>query len=220
MKRINLIKYGFVRWPEEDFSDDGSHFTCYRAGKSVRVSKLVSDGQAYLSADSECGNGTLPYEVYSKLPNYQKSNWQYNGVSADTLTDADLEAFYQSCLDYEKEYEAAEAAILYPSLDELKDQCRLIQAKLMREMAELEKIMGEHSIEAAVKFSEWEWKNLKQYLASMLHKVCQYDPDKYPQTIYKKSNSFSFVKPENSELNGPTYYYTYIKELFQKYLII
>lgn len=24
MNRINLIKYGFVRWPEEDFSDDGN----------------------------------------------------------------------------------------------------------------------------------------------------------------------------------------------------
>jgi hypothetical protein len=87
MKRINLVKYGFVRWPEEDFNDDGNNFTCYRAGKAVVVSKLVSDGQAYLSCGSDVGNHTLPYEIYSKLPNYNNAQWKYNGVSVEDLTE-------------------------------------------------------------------------------------------------------------------------------------
>ena len=80
MKKIVMTKYGFVRWPEKDFSDDGNRFTCYRVGESTRVSKLVSDGRAYLSIESSCGKGTLPYEHYSTLPHYNKACWMYNGV--------------------------------------------------------------------------------------------------------------------------------------------
>ena len=50
MQRINLTKYGFIRDREEDFSDDGNRFQGYRVGKRVRVSKLVADGDAYISA--------------------------------------------------------------------------------------------------------------------------------------------------------------------------
>ena len=220
MIRINLCKYGFVRWPEEDFSDDGNHFTCYKAGKRVRVSKLVSDGQVYLSADSEVGNGTLPYEVYSKLPHYNAAEWKYNGVSQASLTDQDLEDFMAACLAYELEYEAAEASIEYPTLKELKQQCELIQAKTLKEMHELEKLMGEHAVEAAVKFSEWEWKETKRYLAEMLNKLSRFNPDKYPATIHKKAYSFDFVKPTYGELAKPSFYYEQIKKTFEKYHIV
>ena len=46
MERINLTKFGFVRSPQDDFSDDGSRFTCYRRPgvEKVRISKLVSGG--------------------------------------------------------------------------------------------------------------------------------------------------------------------------------
>lgn len=219
MTRINLVKYGFVRWPEEDFSDDGNHFTCYRAGKKIRVSKLVSDGEVYLSADSNAGNGTLPYEVYSKLPHYQQSNWDYNGVQLTDLTEQDLKDLYNACLLYEQEYEEAEANIEYPSLEELKKQCELIQAKTLREMHELEKLIGEHAVEAAVKFSEWEWKETKRYLAEMLNKLSRFNPDKYPATIYKKAYSFDFIKPTYGELAKPSFYYEQIKKTFEKYYI-
>lgn len=220
MKRIDMVKYGFVRWPEKDFFDDGSRFTCYRAGKNVRVSKLVSNGEVYLSADSEVGNGTLPYDIYSKLPHYQEAEWKWNGVSLASLTEKDLQDFYNACILYEQEYEEAEAKIQYPSLDELRQQCRLIEAKTMREMHELEKLLGEHAVEVAVKFSEWEWKELKRYLTEMLNKLTRFNPDKYPEHIYKTSYSFDFMKPTYGELVQPTFYYTQIKEMFKKYLII
>ena len=219
MKKIMMVKYGFVRWPEEDFYDDGNRFTCYKAGKNVRVSKLIADGNAYLSASSQVGKGTLPYEVYSKLPHHSAAIWKYNGVSVASLTDQDLEDFMAACLAYELEYEAAEKAIAYPTMEELKDQCTLIQAKLVCELHELEKLMGDHGVEAAVKFSDYEWKTLKQYLVEIINKVAKYDPDKYPETIFGSVSSFSFVKPNNADLN-PTYYYTWIKETFEKHLIV
>lgn len=220
MTRINLCKYGFVRWPEEDFTDDGNRFTCYRAGKKVRVSKLISNGEVYLSADSCVGNNTLPYDVYSKLPHYNDAEWKYNGVQQASLTDKDLEDFYNACIAFEQEYEEAEANIQYPSLEDLRQQCELIKVKTMKEMQELEKLFGEHAVEAAVKFSEWEWKEVKRYLTEMLKKLNRFNPDKYPEHIYKTSYSFDFMKPTYGELAKPTFYYEQIKETFKKYLII
>lgn len=54
-ERINLKRYGFVRAPQEDFTDDGNRFFCYyydpqREGDTrFRLSKLVADGDAYIS---------------------------------------------------------------------------------------------------------------------------------------------------------------------------
>ena len=220
MTRINLCKYGFVRWPEEDFHDDGNNFTCYKAGKKIRVSKLVADGQVYLSASSDAGNGTLPYEIYSKLPHYQASNWKYNGVAKDALTDDDLENFMAACLAYELEYEKAEASIQYPTLDEIKQQCQKIYDKVVKELDEVENVFGTRGVELAAKCTEWEWKELRRYLTELINKLIRFDPEKYPTSIYKKAYSFDFVKPTYSELAKPSFYYEQIKETFKKYLII
>ena len=107
MKRINLVKYGFVRWPEGDFSDDGSHFQTYKVGR-VRVTKHVSDGQAYI--DGDINDGKLPYEVYSNLPHY-KATGKLNGVSIATLAEDDLQELYEACQAYEVEYTNAENSI-------------------------------------------------------------------------------------------------------------
>ena len=92
MKRIELTKYGFIRSKEDDFSDDGNRFTCYRVGK-VRVSKLVSEGEAYISASID--DYLLPYETYSKLPHYRDLD-ALNGVSASDITEEDIQKTYDS----------------------------------------------------------------------------------------------------------------------------
>lgn len=217
MTRINLCKYGFVRWPEEDFHDDGNNFTCYRVGKKIRVSKLVSDGQVYLSASSDAGNGTLPYEVYSKLPHYHDSNWKWNGVSQASLTEQDLKDLYTACILYEMEYEDAESRIEYPSECELLAKCIRIQNKLILEMNELETLMGENAIEAATKFSKWEWEQLQKYFTYMLQDLSKYKPDKFVPGILGTAGSFNFL--QNKADTEPTYWYKSIKEMFQKYQI-
>lgn len=215
MKRINMIKYGFVRWPEEDFSDDGNHFTAYRAGKTVRVSKLVSDGQAYLSISSECGKGTLPFEVYSKLPHYHDANWKWNGVSVAGLTDKDLEDFYKACVLYEMEYVDTESRIKYPTLEEIKEKAVKLTAKSLLELSKIEMLLSKYGLEAAAKFSAYEWKQVQEYIKHLQADVVRFDPEAFPETIVGKSYSFDFVKPEyNME---ESYWFTYLRDLFQKY---
>lgn len=216
MTRINLIKYGFIRFPEEDFTDDGNRFTCYRfSDTNSHISKLVADGQAYLSCHVP---GNLPYDVYSALPNYRAATWSYNGISVASLTDEMLQDFFRACVQYEKEYQAAEASIEYPTELELQHKCLRIQTKLTHEMNELEQLMGEHAVEAATKFSKWEWQKLQEYLTYMLQELSRYNPEKFIPTVLGTARSFTFL--DNKEDTEPTYYYSYIKEMFKKHSII
>lgn len=218
MTRVNLIKYGFVRWPERDFSDDGSRFTCFKAGKNVEVTKLVADGQAYLSCDSSVGKGTLPYDTYKTLPHYNDATWKYNGVSVKDLTDEDLKNFYDACVAYEQEYEAAEASIKYPTLDEIRQKALRITAKRSIELDCIELWLKDHCLEAIAKFTTYEWKQVQEYTRNLIGDAKRYHPDIYPQTIFGKQGSFDFVKPEYDMKDS--FYYTYIKEIFEKYNLI
>jgi hypothetical protein len=216
MTRINLIKYGFTRFPEEDFSDDGNRFTCYRfSDTNSHISKLVSNGQVYLSAHVY---GQLPYDVYSKLPYYKEATWDFNGIAAACLTDEMLQNFFQACVQYEKAYQAAEAAIEYPTECELLAKCIRLQNKLIREVNEIETLMGEHAIEAATKFSKWEWQKLQEYLTYLLQELSKYNPEKFIPSVLGTVISITFLK--NKESDEPTYWYKSIKEMFQKYSII
>lgn len=215
MTRINLVKYGFVRTPDGDFSDDGNRFQAYKVGR-VEVTKLVYDGEAYINGGIR--DDKLPYSVYSKLPHYSAVS-RLNGVSLASITEADIQKLYEDCQAYEVEYTNAENSIKYPSLEELTQQCKLIYAKRLAELDTVEAFMQKHGLEAAAKFSAYEWKNLQDYLKSLMSKVKQYDPDAYPQTILGQAYSISFVRPDNSDLID-CYYYTAIKDMFKKYLII
>lgn len=215
MKKIMMSKYGFVRWPEEDFSDDGNRFTCYRAGKAVRVSKHVSDGDAYLSIDSSVGKGTLPYEVYTTLPNYRKATWEYNGTSLTALTDEDIKDFYDACIAYEKEYEEAEAKIVYPTLEEIKMKASKLTNNTLLEISKIENRLKKNMREAIEKFSTYEWKQLQVYFNSLVKDKQRYNIDTYPQTILGKQFSFTFVKPDFGK--AESYWSKTINELFDKY---
>lgn len=216
MTRVILTKYGFTRFPEEDFHDDGNNFTCYRfSNTNSHVSKLVADGQAYLSAHV---NGNLPYEVYSNLPHYKRATWDFNGISVASLTDALLQDFYMSCVEYEKEYQAAEASIKYPTECELLAKCIRVQNKLILEMNELETLIGEHAVEAAVKFSKWEWEQLQKYLTYMLQELNKYKPDIFIPNVLGTAQSITFLK--NKEDTEPTYWFRSIKEVFDKHGIV
>lgn len=211
MTRINLTKYGFIRCPEEDFSDDGNRFSCFRAGR-VRVTKLVSDGEAYI--DGGVNDGKLPYEVYSKLPHYSAVG-SLNGVSIASLTEEDLQDLYADCQAYEVEYTNAENSIQYPTLDELTQQCMRIYGKRLVEISTVEDLMRDHGFKAATKLSAYEWKYLQEYLKNLIGKLKQYDPATYPKSILRQAYSFSFIRPDNGELKN-CYYYEWIIKLFNE----
>ena len=215
MKKIIMTKYGFVRWPEEDFSDDGNRFMCYRAGKKVRVSKLVSDGEAYLSIGSQVGNGTLPYEEYSKLPHYNDANWKWNGVSVASLTDKDLIDFYTACMLYEMEYEEAEAKIVYPTLEEIRDKASRITTHRLLELSKAENMINRNLREAITQFTPYEWRTVQEYFNNLVAATKRFDIATYPKKIVGTAHSFKFVQPEYEM--GESYYFWYIKKLFAKY---
>ena len=215
MKRIVMTKYGFERWPERDFTDDSSRYVCYRAGKAVRVSKLISNGQAYLSISSDVGRGTLPYEVYSKLPHYHDAEWRWNGVPAAGLTDKDLQDFYNACVEYEKDYLAAEAALVYPTLEEIKAQAQKVYATRYTELNKVGQLLAASGIEAAARLSKWDWTRLQEYVTYLLQEAGRYNPDTFPQTIVGTASSFDFVKPDSDKLK-PSYWFETIVKMFEK----
>lgn len=214
MKKIMMTKYGFVRTPEDDFSDDGSRFQAYRVGR-VRVTKHVSDGEAYINGDII--NGRLPYAVYSKLPHYVFCG-KLNGVPVAALTDEDFQELYESCQAYDKEYTDAENSIQYPTEPELQHKCLRIQTKLTCEIEEIGQLMGKHAVEVAAKFDKWEWQQLQEYFKAMLQQINSYNPDTFIPSTIGSAYSFNFLA--NKADTEPTYYYTYVKEMFQKHSII
>ena len=213
MKRIMMNKYGFVRWPEADFTDDGNRFTCYKVGKQVRVSKLVADGQVYLSISSDCGNRTLPFEIYSKLAHYNDANWKWNGVLVSNLTDQDLEDFYNACVLYEQEYEAAEANLQYPTLEELEDKALELYNAVNQEVNEIRAIFMRYSLDLALKLSKYEWQSCQEYLVNLMRELDRNDPAIIPEKIHKTSYSFDYMKRQNKE----SYWYRCLKDLFNRH---
>ena len=211
MKKIMMTKYGFVRWPEEDFSDDGNRFVAYRVGERVRVTKCVFDGQAFIDATID---GTkLPWEVYSKLPHYPALG-RLNGVATEFLTDDDLFELLAACIQYEKEYTDAENNFRMPSLDEIKVQCMCVQAKRIEEFEEIEQLLSSYATKLAMKLADWQWKTLKEYLVKLAAQRAQYNPEVFAPTILGNSTSVRFCKPDCSEL-GNSYYYNYIMDLIK-----
>ena len=211
MKKIMMTKYGFVRWPEESFSDDGTRFEAYRVGKRVRVTKATYKGEAFIDADI---HGTkLPYEVYSKLPHYSALS-KLNGVSIESLTDDDLLALMAACVQYEKEYTDAENNIKLPTLEEIKEQCVRVQAKRIAEFAEVEAMLGKYAAKLAMKLPAWQWKTIQEYLANLAAKRATYSPELYAPTILGSAQSIKFCKPDCSELDN-CYYYNYIMDLIK-----
>ena len=212
MKKIMMTKFGFVRWPEEDFSDDGNRFTCYRVGDRVRVSKLVADGYAYI--DARIDGTVLLYEVYGNLPHY-KALGKLNGVPVSSLTEQDLLDLCEACLYYEKEYNEAEANVEFPNLEELKDQCVKVQQHFAKQIAEVETLMGKRAARLAMKLTDWEWKALRDDLIHLVDQAKRYDPDTYPLTVYGHRASIEFCKPNAGPLND-TFWYNYLMDILNK----
>jgi hypothetical protein len=212
MKKIMMTKYGFVRWPEEDFSDDGSRFLAYRVGERVRVTKCTYNGEVFISARID--GAKLPYEVYSKLPHYQALD-KLNGVSIATLTDDDLFELLAACVLYEKEYADAENNIQMPTLKEIEIQCKKVQTKRQLELIDINGAFSRSAVAIAGKLEKWEWTNLREYLLAIAVAVNSYDPDTYPQKIVGTSRSLDFCKPTCSELQD-SFYYKWIMERLNK----
>ena len=159
----------------------------------------------------------MPYDIYSKFPSYNKASWKYNGVSIDSLTEQDLIDWYNACVEFEKEYEAAEADIKYPTLEEITAQCEKITANAVDQYKKASQLVVEAVLDGTItNLSDYEIKNLKHDLTCLKNATANYDPKTYPSKIYRKSSSFNFVKPDNYELRPKNIYLEEIEKYIEK----
>ena len=215
MKRVELAKYGFVRDGAEDFTDDSTRFYAYRVGERVRVTKCASDGQIYLSGS--INEGFLEYEEYKKLPHYNDIS-RLNGVSLASLTEGDLQKFYEDCLAYEQEYIAEELRVKasLPTEEEIRERCFEILGLRHTELDMIDKRLSTLTPKLLVSCSEYQWKQIREFYQSLVRKVTQYNVDTWPKTIVGKPMSRKFMDPKFSDLR-PTFYFKELMEIFDKY---
>lgn len=207
MERINLKRFGFIRSPEDDFSDDGSRFTCYRLDgcPKIRLSKCVSYGEVYLDADLR--DGRLPYEIYSKLPHYRGLS-RLNGVAISSITEDDLQRLHDDCFEYVREYDEIAARTKYPSVDEIVAKATAQLEDDKKAFAALNAVI---TVEDLLRLSDYQMKNFKNYYTSLKRSA---EDDERPERIkymYGKSSSFDYVR----EPVKRSWYYTACLELIE-----
>ena len=216
MKRINMAKYGFIRNEREDFHDDGNNFKGYATGPNsrLRISKLVSEGRAYLSSDM---NGCkLDYTEYSKLPHYRDATWKYNGIDMDSLTEQDMFDWYNACVEYEKEYIEAESQLVFPTIEEIRNQCIRIRNIRRQELNNITKLINENGTKLLLELkSDYDLRQLRDYYQKLTRDAEGFNPDLYPQTIQKSNYGRNFVKETNGDLKE-NWYYKQLKEIISK----
>ena len=207
MKRINLTKYGFIRSPEEDFSDDGFHFTCYKVGK-VSVSKSIYSGVAYISAGIT--NNELNYDEYSILPHY-KSLSALNGIPVEYISDDDLIKLYNNCIAYEKEYnqKVIELKSLTPSYETAINQIKTINGARKKELDDL---VSRFNLLAFAGLNAAKRDRFMNYFTSLKLAILSDEEIKYRVQYDFKQNA-GYIRDKYSEKTfaiklQPSYWYT------------
>lgn len=213
MKTINLTKFGFVRSPEDDFSDDGNRFTCYKVG-DVRVSKLTYGEEVFISGRYE-GGQTLNYEEYSKLPHYLAMSSLNGGVFKSSLTDDDLIKFYEDCVAYDKEYKDALSKIVYPTVDEIANAERAIIAARKAELADLKK-MAADNIDKFMHLRDYDSRQFKEYYLRLERISAETDStiENRVKDTYKTLASRNLIANLDNSLK-PSIYYRECKSLLE-----
>ena len=161
---IRMTSHGFMRSPEDDFTDDGNRFTCYRLPDvpNVRVSVCVDRGEYYISArDESC---ELTYEEYSKLPCYHEMD-MLNGCS-ESYVKENMQKFIECIHTYENAYREAVNNLQQVSDDEIKEIYKNKYRDLLMKMI--------NDIRSRINFnifnikSEWDFKRLKEYYDNLI----------------------------------------------------
>lgn len=213
MKRVELVKYGFIRSPEDDFSDDRNRFTCYKVGK-VRVSKCVSDGQAYIHASID--DYLLPYETYSQLPHYRYLS-DLNGVSVSDITEEDLQKLYEDCISYEKEYDNAYNSIKWPTIEQLRIKAGAYKLAWRECIIKLEEAIKFNAIALITNLSEYYFKEFQRYYKQVLSNAKQFEnPQEYAERLFKQARSLDFIERDIRRDVDNGFYVTEIYKFIRK----
>lgn len=201
MKQLRLAKYGFIRRPEEDFSDDGNRFEVYSVGR-VSVTKLVSEGIVYLSGRVE--RGLLNYDQYGRLPHYDHVTWDLNGkCSLNSLEDEDIKEYYYACVKYDQEYTELESTIHVPTDEEIASK-EAQEKKILNEEKEFVKSIALIDL---FTLNEWTQKLVLKYAQQIMNK-------KVDKEFHRRSNANRVAYMDCTIEHS--FYYNEIKELLKR----
>jgi hypothetical protein len=209
MKRINLSKYGFEHRPECDFIDDGHRFQVY-GGPGVKVTKLVSDGYAYISGEAQIDD-RLVYSEYSSLPHYKTLD-KLNGVHIGTITEEDLEQLYSDCYAYASEWEALASTVDYPDYDTIWCMVNRQHHAATACAAEVRRLC---TLDAIAKLNDYELNAFRDAAVRVLAEACFNVDDRAASLVGTRKSREMFALTD-AELVKPSYWYERCMTLLKK----
>lgn len=199
MNRIDLTKFGFVRSKEEDFSDDGSRFTCYRAGK-IRVSKCSCGDDIFIAGRWEGNGSRLDYEEYSKLPHYKAMD-RLNGVDKSSLAEEDLAQLYQDCIAYSAEYQQTLDQVVYPTVEEIANARRSSIEARRRELEDITNKISKN-VDKLLKMGSYDYSVFQRRYNELKDKAEPVGTDEeYAKSIYGSLYSRSLANSATIEMS-------------------
>lgn len=211
-QRINMTKYGFIRSPEDDFTDDGAKFTCYRVG-NVRVSKASYKTEIFISARRD--TGMLRWEEYSVLPRYKDLN-KLNGVSS--ITDQDLKELYEACVEYDQAYEAAQNQLHLPTAEEITRYTVQVHNLRQKEYYEVKTLLANNISTLLINLPTYKFDTLQKRFKDLYQNI-KSDPYETSKQLFNSLTKGSYVRDHliNKYDLNPSYEYKDIIELIDKY---
>lgn len=207
-----LGKYGFVRRPEDDFSDDGNRFRgyVYKNDKGeMPLTYLKADGEVYAAIALHHLND-LSYDEYKNLPSYRDAD-KYNGVPEDSVDVADLAKIAERLID---EYNEAKSKLDRVSNEELKDMCDKLEKAARDDYNKTIKMLDSISIVKILSLNEYKIKRLKDYLNS----ASRYVDNRYERMLSQSDRAKrEFMKRATHDIeeykNGENYWTKSLREI-------
>ena len=211
----SLQKYGFIRRPEDDFSDDGNRFRgyAYKTDKGeMPVTYLKSNGQVYLTAALH-HKDELSYEEYKNLPSYRDGD-KYNGVSEDEVDVAD---FANICEKLIEEYAEAVIKLESVSSEKIEEACKKLEKAALDDYNRTLKLFRAVDPIKLLNASPYQLKSVKEYF--------QRAKEESTSKLERMSNSSERSKREflrqvpgriSKFKNGESYWTKYIREFIEE----
>lgn len=149
-----MSKYGFVRWPEKDFTQDGIKKYVYRTKEGKRV-QIIRNSLSKNASDY-CWVRVRVYEAHPilnradcvNLPHFRYLDALHNNKKVAEVTDADFTKLYNDCVEYEKEYNEKEKEIIEQenSVTEEQVKARMAEEKktAIADIKKATKYLSEH----------------------------------------------------------------------------
>ncbi len=214
MEKINLKKYGFVRLPAEDFSDDETRFKVYRLD-NVHVTYASDSDYVYISGRYR-GN-ELCYEEYSKLRHYGDVTDSLNGVARSQITDEALKAFVKDCVDYQREYEEAVKNLTYPTENELFRAYEKVREVRCLEYVQIQEKLNSVGLKI-FKLDDYALTRLKRNYLELenVYEAMQKTSSAEKARQNKGTNSARFYLLEINRYLKPSYTYNNTMEILEK----